>query len=100
MAEIGDRQKVFRLLDEYYDLVLKLGGSITGEHGDGRLRAPYVSKMYGEDVFVLFAKIKQMFDPYGTLNPGVKIGTSIDDIKPLLRQEYSIQELLQHLPGN
>ncbi len=100
LAEIGDRQKVFRLLDEYYDLVLKLGGSITGEHGDGRLRAPYVSKMYGEDVFVLFAKIKQMFDPYGTLNPGVKIGTSIDDIKPLLRQEYSIQELLQHLPGN
>lgn len=100
LAEIGDRQKVFRLLEDYYDLVLKLGGSITGEHGDGRMRAPYVAKMYGEEVFELFAKTKQMFDPYGTLNPGVKIGSNLEDIKPLLRQEYSIQDLLQHLPGS
>lgn len=100
LAEIGDRQKVFRLIEEYYDLILSLGGSISGEHGDGRLRAPYVAKMYGEDVYALFAKVKQMFDPYGTLNPGVKIGSNLDDIKPLLRQEYSIQNLLQHLPGS
>ena len=42
---------------------------------------------------------KKIFDPYNTLNPGVKIDVSLDDIKPLLRQEYSITQA-DHLPHN
>lgn len=98
LAQLGDRQKVFRLMDDYYKLVLDLGGSTTGEHGDGRLRAPYLPQVYGTDIYALFAKVKQIFDPYGILNPGVKIGVKTDDIKPLLRQEYSMNHLYQHLP--
>jgi FAD/FMN-containing dehydrogenase len=40
LGQVGDRQKMFKLMNEYYDLVVSLGGSTTGEHGDGRLRAP------------------------------------------------------------
>jgi FAD/FMN-containing dehydrogenase len=97
LSQIGDRQKVFRLMDEYHDLVLSLGGSTTGEHGDGRLRAPYLKKMYGEEIYAMFQKIKLIFDPYGTLNPGVKINVTMEDIKPLLRQEYNLQQA-HHLP--
>ncbi len=98
LSAIGDRQKVFKIIDEYYNLVISLGGSTSGEHSDGRLRAPYLSKLYGERVYELFRKIKAIFDPYNTLNPGVKIDVSVDDIKPLLRDEYSMDHLYDHLP--
>jgi FAD/FMN-containing dehydrogenase len=98
LAQLGDRQKAFKLIDEYYKLVISLGGSTSGEHNDGRLRAPYLEKLYGADVYALFQKVKTLFDPYGTLNPGVKIGVTLDDIKPLVRNEYSMNHLYDHMP--
>lgn len=98
LGQVGDRQKVFKIIDEYYSLVISLGGSTSGEHSDGRLRAPYLSKLYGEQVYELFRKVKAIFDPYGTLNPGVKMDVTIEDIKPLLRDEYSMNHLYDHLP--
>ncbi|HEY1835469.1 MAG TPA: FAD-binding oxidoreductase [Candidatus Saccharimonadales bacterium] len=98
LAQLGDRQKAFRLMDEYYALVLGLGGSTSGEHGDGRLRAPYLERLYGPEVYAMFQKVKQIFDPHNMLNPGVKINVTLDDLKPLLRQEYSVNHLYQHLP--
>lgn len=98
LSQIGDRQKAFKLMDEYYDFVISLGGSTTGEHGDGRLRAPYLERMYGSEVYAVFQKVKNIFDPYGILNPGVKLGTTIDDVKSMLRQEYSLAHLFQHSP--
>jgi FAD/FMN-containing dehydrogenase len=98
LSQVGDRQKIFRLLDDYYNLVISLGGSTSGEHGDGRLRAPYLPQLYGQQIYELFIRTKQVFDPYGTLNPGVKIDVTTDDLKPLLRQEYSMEHLYDHLP--
>ncbi|HLZ15345.1 MAG TPA: FAD-binding oxidoreductase [Candidatus Saccharimonadales bacterium] len=98
LGQVGDRQKAFRILDEYYNLVISLGGSTSGEHGDGRLRAPYLEKLYGPEVYALFGKVKQIFDPYGTLNPGVKLGSTLESIKPLLRSSYTLDHLYQHMP--
>lgn len=98
LSQVGDRQKVFRVMDEYYKMVIEMGGSTSGEHGDGRLRAPYLRPMYGNEMYGLFQKTKKIFDPFGTLNPGVKIDVAIDSIKPLLRQEYSIDHLYDHMP--
>lgn len=98
LAELGDRQKAFRLMDEYYALVKSLGGSSSGQHNDGRLRAPYLEQQYGKDVYALFQKIKQIFDPYTILNPGVKINVTQEDIKPLLRTSYSLEHLYNHMP--
>jgi FAD/FMN-containing dehydrogenase len=98
LSQVGDRQKAFRLLEEYSDLVIKMGGSTSGEHNDGRLRAPYLKKLYGTEVYTLFQKVKHIFDPYGTLNPGVKMDVSLEDIKPLVRSEYSLDHLYDHLP--
>lgn len=100
LAHVGDRQKVFRMLDEYYELVIGMNGSTTGEHGDGRIRAPYLPKLYGPTIYSLFEKTKKIFDPYGTMNPGVKIGVTLDDIKPLLRHEYSLKHLHDHMPSS
>jgi len=98
LNKVGDRQKVFKIMDDYYELVIKLGGSTSGEHGDGRLRAPYLPDVYGAEMYNLFGKVKSIFDPYGTLNPGVKIDVKREDLMPLLRKEYSLDHLLDHMP--
>lgn len=98
LGQIGDRQKLFKLADEYYAFVIRLGGSTSGEHGDGRLRAPYLPYVYGADMFAVLQKIKQACDPHNILNPGVKFGTEQDELKGMLRQEYSLGHLYNHLP--
>ncbi|MCA9329825.1 FAD-binding oxidoreductase [Candidatus Saccharibacteria bacterium] len=98
LSQVGDRQKVIKIIDEYYGMVIALGGSTSGQLGDGRLRAPYLARLYGSAMYQVFQKLKQIFDPYSTLNPGVKIDVSTNDIKPLLRHEYSIDHLLHNLP--
>lgn len=98
LSQVGDRQKVFRLLDEHSNLVIGLGGSIAGEHGEGRLHAPYLAGQYSPEMYTLFQKIKQVFDPYGTLNPGVKVNASLDSVKQLLRSSYTLDHLYNHMP--
>lgn len=98
IGQLGDRQKIFRLMDDYHKLVVSLGGSISGEHGDGRLRGPYLVQQFGPELYQLFVQTKQIFDPHNTLNPGVKVGVTVDDIKPLLRSEYSMTHLYDHMP--
>lgn len=98
LAKLSDRQKVFKIMEEYYDMVLSLGGSTCGEHNDGRLRAPFLPKVYGQDMYEVFRQVKKIFDPFNTLNPGVKIDVTLRDVAPLMRQEYSMQHLADHLP--
>ncbi|MDL2341891.1 MAG: FAD-binding oxidoreductase [Patescibacteria group bacterium] len=98
IAQVGDRQKAFRLMDDYYALVISLGGSISGERNDGRLRAPYVERQYGSDVYALFNRLKQIFDPYNILNPGVKLGTTQEDVKALVRSDFNLGHIYNHLP--
>lgn len=98
LGQVGDRQKAFRLMDEYHKLVMSLGGTISAQAGDGRLRTPYLEKLYGAEGYGLMRKVKQIFDPYGTLNPGVKFDTTLDDIKGMVRADYSLEHLYDHLP--
>jgi FAD/FMN-containing dehydrogenase len=97
LAQVGDRQKAFRIADEYYKLVISLGGSISAQHNDGRSRAPYLPLQYGKEAYGLLQKVKLIFDPYGTMNPGVKINVTLEDTRPMLRQDYDLAHLHQHL---
>ncbi|MEW6015303.1 MAG: FAD-binding and (Fe-S)-binding domain-containing protein, partial [Candidatus Zixiibacteriota bacterium] len=67
----NDMELAVRLYDQIYDQVISLGGSSTAEHADGRLRAPLVRKIYGEEIYQIFARIKQLLDPKNILSPGV-----------------------------
>ncbi len=61
------------LLEETVELVADLGGTLSGEHGDGRLRAPFVEEIWGSKLTGCFERIKTTLDPNGVLNPGVII---------------------------
>jgi FAD/FMN-containing dehydrogenase/Fe-S oxidoreductase len=58
-------------IEDATDLVLKLGGSPSGEHGDGRARSEMLTRMYSPTAISLFGGIKEIFDPQNFLNPGV-----------------------------
>ena len=55
---------------EVADLVLEFGGALSGEHGDGLVRSPFLQKMFGPALYEAFREIKRTFDPDGILNPG------------------------------
>ena len=63
--------RTFRsFLDEASDLVLELGGSLSGEHGDGQSRAELLPKMYGDELIGAFREFKSIWDPDWKMNPG------------------------------
>lgn len=66
------------LSQEVFDLVLKFGGTIDSEHNDGIIRTPYLPQMYGEKIYDLFVKTKQIFDPQDIFNPGKKVGGTFE----------------------
>lgn len=64
------RQLFRTILAETAVLVKKYGGSLSGEHGDGRLRGEFIPFMMGEKNFALFREVKQIFDEKGIFNQG------------------------------
>jgi len=58
------------IASEVADLVLEFGGALSGEHGDGLVRAPFQERMFGTQLYEAFREIKRTFDPQGLLNPG------------------------------
>ncbi|WP_304113840.1 FAD-binding and (Fe-S)-binding domain-containing protein [Mycolicibacterium bacteremicum] len=86
------------------DLVVGYGGSLSGEHGDGRARSELLSKMYSPEALALQAAAKQTFDPHNLLNPGVIVDPAPLDADlripaaPLVRQNLALA--YRHDGGN
>ncbi|MFZ3043610.1 MAG: FAD-binding oxidoreductase, partial [Minisyncoccia bacterium] len=76
-----NRQIIFDLAPKVYELVIKEGGTTTGEHNDGIIRTPYLPMLFGTEMVALFEKTKKIFDPQNILNPGKKVGGTFADIK-------------------
>ena len=69
--KLAEHQKLFRIIGtEIAQLTKRFGGSLSGEHGDGRLRGEFLPMMVGEKNYALFRAIKQTWDPAAIFNPG------------------------------
>ncbi len=71
IGQAGWEQGVAGVLEEVSDAVVRLGGTLSGEHGDGRLRAALLQRVYGDEIVGLFRQLKETFDPLGILAPGI-----------------------------
>lgn len=69
----GWREALAALLDDATDLLVRLGGVPSGEHGAGRLRSGLLERFYGNQVMSLFRDVKRAYDPLSLFNPGVII---------------------------
>jgi glycolate oxidase len=72
-ADLAMTERAELAYGEIMDLALRLGGTITGEHGVGRLKRPWLAGYLGPEAMALNHRIKQALDPLGILNPGVGI---------------------------
>ncbi len=77
------RSRVRALYDGAAGLTSSLGGTMAGEHGDGRLRSPLIGTFHSAEARELMADVKALFDPAGILNPGVKAGDAGDPLSSI-----------------
>jgi glycolate oxidase len=69
----GDRLRAAAAAEELFDVVLSMGGSLSGEHGVGTAKLAFVERQLGSAQVALMRRIKEEFDPAGILNPGKKV---------------------------
>jgi len=81
LSKEENRQVILDLAPRVYELVIKEGGTTTGEHNDGIIRTPYLPMLFGAEMVALFERTKKIFDPLNIFNPGKKVGGTFADIK-------------------
>lgn len=86
LSQEEERAKIYSVGEKVFALVLKYGGSLSGEHNDGLIRSPYLEKQFGPEIYKIFSEIKRIFDPQNIFNPHKKIGVTKEDA-----QKYIIQ---------
>lgn len=96
MHKVGDKQKIFKLLDEYTTLVERHGGHLIAEAGEGRVKARFAYNDIDDAVLDLFVKIKEIFDGHNILNPGVKQPAELRQLVSQLRSNYDIAAFSDH----
>lgn len=78
IEEPKERAKFEPAMKEVNTLVIKYGGSVSGEHGDGMIRGPWLEQMYGPDVLGYMRDVKHLFDPQNIFNPHKKTDATWD----------------------
>lgn len=89
LRKIEHRGLLNVLAREVFDLAISLGGTLSGEHGDGYVRTPFLERLYGPQVYDLFREVKKIFDPRGILNPGKIVGPQGESIAHDLKIDSS-----------
>jgi FAD/FMN-containing dehydrogenase len=84
----AERAKLQPAMKEINKLVLKYNGSLSGEHNDGMIRGPWLSDMYGQEMFNLFKKTKHIFDPKIIFNPHKKTDAEWEFSMDHLRKSF------------
>ncbi|RBI60503.1 FAD-linked oxidase [halophilic archaeon] len=76
----ADRERLQSVSEAVHGVVLDVGGAISGEHGDGRLRSEYLPAMYGETLYEAFKKVKRTVDPEDVCNPTKVVPDSMGEL--------------------
>ncbi|MDQ2773389.1 MAG: FAD-binding oxidoreductase, partial [Acidobacteriota bacterium] len=90
-------------MDDATSLVVKYGGSFSGEHGDGQSRAQFLPKLFGDELVQAFREFKAIWDPDGKMNPGkavdaysitqnLRLGTTYDPPQPKTHFHYEADQ--------
>ena len=98
LGEATGRNRYFNLLEDYWQLVTKFGGQASCLHNDGQIRGPNIIQQVPEDIYQIMAEVKNIFDPFGILNPQVKLGASRKQNSDNLKSDYNWGRFYQNWP--
>ena len=93
LIDLGDRvQKALvpKIAHDFYDVIGKMKGTASGEHGDGISCAPFLDLTYGKKMVELFKEVKQIFDTQNIFNPICKTNVTIEQYKKFMRNDYNV----------
>jgi len=91
--DLGDSEgleKMKAIAEDVFSLAWSLGGTISGEHADGLVRAAFVRRQYGDEFYGILCKVKEIFDPTGLMNPGKIINADSEIMVKNLRRADKI----------
>ena len=99
LSQEQDRGKLINVMTRITQKVADLGGSMSGEHADGRTRGKILPHVFGLDLFDLFVEIKDKMDPESILHPGVKIiqDARDKDLRQVVEELVGIEEKASEL---
>jgi FAD/FMN-containing dehydrogenase/Fe-S oxidoreductase len=100
LKEQADVDRMFTISKEACDLVLEMGGAMSGEHGDGLVRSMWNEKVFGTTLYNAFRDLKRAFDPTGIMNPGkivdsptmvenLRYGSGYTTLTPITKMDFS-----------
>ena len=93
----AEGKKTFRsILEKTSDLIVKYNGSLSGEHGDGRLRGEFIGKVLGEEVYRLLERVKAIFDPKGIFNANKIVATPPMDTHLRYDNNHNRQDIVTY----
>ena len=98
LNKVSDKQKVFKLIADYAELVDKLGGNMIAKSGEGRLKSSGAYAQIDKDLLNLYAQIRSVFDPFGTMNPGIKQPIEQKTLLSHLNPDYSLSNFAKYSP--
>ncbi len=85
---VSDKQKLFKLIADYASLVDSVNGAFVNDGAEGRLKANAAWAILEDDEAKLFEQVREIFDPFSTLNPGVKQKNELRGLVASLRSSY------------
>lgn len=98
LHEVTDKQRTFKLVNDYIELVAKYGGSMCADGGEGRLKASAAYSQLDNDELSIYEQIKDVFDPFGILNTGVKQQSDLKTLVSQLNSNYNGSDFAQYSP--
>jgi len=90
LGDPKDRAKMLAIAEDVYTLAWSLGGTISGEHAVGLIRAGFVRRQYGDEYYEILKKVKSLFDPANLMNPGKILNEDPDVMFKDLRREHPV----------
>jgi len=81
LRSFDEQTRMRAMMEDSLKLVLKYGGVMSGEHGDGLIRSAFNRKLYGETLYNAFCEIKAAYDPLNLMNPGKIVGTPKENFR-------------------
>lgn len=91
---VSDKQKLFRLLNDYAALVDRSNGAFVSDGAEGRLKSNAAWSILADNEAQLYEQLRAIFDPFGTLNPGVKQKNDIRSLVSALRSSYDATDFV------
>ncbi len=91
---VGDKQKLFKLMADYAVVVDRCGGAFTTDGAEGRLKSPAAWALLSDTYSGLYEQVRDIFDPFHTLNPGVKEKGDLRSLVAALRSTYDSASVL------